>query len=113
MDSFDRGESIPITVTLQDSDSADLDLGDFDTIVVKVTHKHLKSELGRYSLADSTITNSNPTTDGEITFTVLDSSTATGPLGVYQYQVKTEDADGSPRFRTFVGDAFYLKKALT
>lgn len=113
MNDFDRGESIPITVTLQDSDSADLDLADFDFITVKVTHKHLKSELGRYSSQDSTITNSSPTTDGEITFTVTDAQTATAPLGVYEYQVKTEDADGSPRFRVFVGDAFYLKKALT
>ena len=113
MNDFDRGESIPLTITLQDEDSADLDLANFDTIVVKVYHKHLGTELGRYSLADSTVTNSDPTTDGEITFTILDSSTATAALGVYQYQVKTEDADGSPRFRTFVGDCFYLKKALT
>lgn len=113
MDSNDRGESIPITVTLQDSDSVDLDLADFDTIVVKVTHKHLKTLLGRYSVADSTISKSNPTTDGEVTFTVTDAQTSTGALGVYQYQVKTEDADGSPRFRVFRGDAFYLKQART
>jgi len=110
---YDRGESIPLTITLQDEDDADLDLANFDTIVVKIWHKHLRTELGRYSLADSTVTNSDPTSDGEISLTVLDSTTATAALGVYQYQVKTEDADGSPRFRTFVGDAFYLKKALT
>jgi len=110
---FDRGESIVITVTLNDSAGDALDTDDFDTIVVKVSHKHLKSLLGRYSVADSTITKESPTTDGQITFTIPDSVTATGPLGVYEYQVKTEDADGSPRFRTFRGDAFYLKQART
>ena len=113
MDNFDRGESCPITVTLQNSSSVDLDLADFDTIVVKVSHKHLGTLLGRYSAADSTITNSSPTTDGEITFTVTSTQTADAALGVYKYQVKTYDADGSPKYRTFVGDAFYLKKALT
>jgi len=113
MNNYDRGESCPITVTLQDENSEDLDLANFDFITVKVWHKHLGTELGRYSSQDGTITNSDPTTDGEITFTVTDTQTATAPLGVYKYQVKTEDADGSPRFRTFVGDAFYLKKALT
>lgn len=113
MNDFDRGESIVITVTLNDSDDNALDTGDFDTIVVKVSHKHLKSLLGRYSVADSTITKESPTSGGQITFTIPDSITAAGALGVYQYQVKTEDADGSPRFRTFVGDAFYLKQART
>jgi hypothetical protein len=114
MNNFDRGESAVITVTLQDENSADLDLANFDVdIVVKVYHKHLKTELGRYSVQDATVTKSDPTTDGEITFTIPDSTTATAALGVYEYQVRTEDADGSPQFRMFRGDCFYLKKALT
>lgn len=113
MNDFDKGESIVQTVTLNDSAGAALNTGDFDTIVVKVSHKHLKTLLGRYSVADSTVTKESPTTDGQITFTVPDNITAGGSLGVYEYQVKTEDADGSPRFRTFRGDMFYLKQART
>jgi len=113
MQDFDRGESIVQTVTLNDEDGNALDTGDFDTIVVKVSHKHLGSLLGRYSVADSTVTKESPTSDGQITFTVPDNVTASGALGVYEYQVKTEDASGSPRFRTFRGDCFYLKQART
>lgn len=114
MNNFDRGETIVQTITLQDEDSVDLDLANFDVdIIVKVYHKYLGTELGRYSSQDGTVTLSDPTTDGEITFTIPDNVTATAALGVYSYQVKTEDADGSPQFRTFVGDCFYLKKALT
>ncbi len=114
MNDYDRGESIEMTITLQDENDADLDLANFDVdIIVKVSHKYLKTELGRYSVQDSTVTKSDPTTDGEITFTIPDSTTASAALGVYEYQVKTEDADGSPQFRTFRGDCFYLKKALT
>jgi len=86
MNDFDRGEDAQITVTLQAS-SVDLDLAQFDEIVVKVTHKYLKTLLGRYSVADGTVSESDPTTDGEITFTVLGSVTASAALGVYEYQV--------------------------
>jgi len=109
MDSYDRGESIVMEIELE----ADLDMSAFDFITVKIVHKHLRSVLGRYSLQDSTVTLNDPTTDGIVNFTIPDSVTAAAPLGVYEYQVKTEDANGSPRFRVFTGDSFYLTKAQT
>jgi len=109
MTSYDRGETIVMEIELEE----DLDMGDFDTIVAKIVHKHLRSVLGRYSLADETVTLNDPTTDGVINFTIPDSVTAVGALGVYEYQVKIEDANGSPRFRVFTGDSFYLTKAQT
>lgn len=114
MNNFDRGESIPITVVCNDEDGTALDCDNFVTIVVKVTHKHLKTELDRLSLADSEVT-----ADGVngITFIIPQSVTATGALGVYEYQIKTTESDSdyenSTRNRTFRGDCFYLKKALT
>ena len=113
MNDFDRGEDAYIVVTLQDSDSVDLDTAQFDDIIVKVTHKHLGTELARFSLQDSTVTAGSPTTDGEIMFTVLGSVTASAALGSYEYQIKTRDVDGTPIYRKFRGDCFYLKKALT
>jgi len=113
MNDFDRGEDAYITVTLQDSDSVDLDTAQFDEIIVKVFHKHLGTALGRYSKADSTVTEADDTTDGEIYFTVLGSTTASAAIGVYEYQIKTRDVDGTPIYRKFRGDCFYLKKALT
>ena len=116
MDNFDRGESIPRTVTLTDGTN-NLDTANFTDIIVKVTHKHLKTELGRYSLNDSSVTKESPTSGGQITFIVEDSTTPSAALGVYQYQVKTRETDAdyesSIRTRTFVGDCFYLKKAIT
>jgi len=113
MNDFDRGEDAYITVTLKDSDAAALDTSQFNEIVVKVRHKHLGTELSRYSVADSTVTASSPTSGGQITFTVLGSTTADVALGVYEYQVFTRDYDGSPPKRKFMGDCFYLKSALT
>ena len=109
MTSYDRGETIVMEIELE----ADLDMSAFDIIVAKIVHKHLRSVLGRYSLADSSVTLNDPTTDGVINFTIPDSVTAAAPLGVYEYQVKIEDVDGSPRFRVFTGDSFYLTKAQT
>ena len=117
MNSYDRRESIPVTVTLTSDGTTALDTSNFVTITVKVTHKHLGSSMGRYSLVDSSVTKESPTTDGQITFICEDSETANAPLGVYKYQVKTTETDAdyesSIRTRTFVGDCFYLKKALT
>lgn len=113
MNDFDRGESAKTTVTLQNSAGSALDTGDFDEIVVKVSHKHLGTELGRYSVEDSTVTKESPSADGQISFTVLPSVTASAALGVYEYQVKTRDKDGDPKWRVFRGNCFYLKQALT
>lgn len=113
MTGYDRGDSIVMAITLNDSAGDPLNTGDFDIIVVKIIHKHLRSVLKRYSLADGTVTINDPSTDGIINFTILDNTTSVGPLGVYQYQVKTEDADGATRFRVLTEDSFYLKQALT
>lgn len=113
MNSNDRGDSIVMAITLTDSAAAALDTGDFDIIVVKIIHKHLNTVLGRYSLADSTVTINTPSTDGIINFTIPDNITAAGALGVYKYQVKTEDASAATRFRVWTADSFYLKQALT
>jgi len=116
MNDFDRGESIKITVTLTDGTN-NLDTSNFNKIEVKVSHKHLSTELDRFSLADSEVTKETPTSDGQISFVIPQSVTATAALGVYKYQVKTEETDtdceNNTRNRTFVGDCFYLKKALT
>ena len=112
MTEYSRGESILKTITLTDSAGTALDLDNFDLITVKIIHKYLKSELGRYSLQDETVTTGTPAA-GIITFTVKDSQTATAPLGVYEYQVKTEDTNGDPKIRVFTGDAFYITKAIT
>lgn len=104
MTGYDRGDSIAKTVTVP------TDTGDYDFITVKIIHKYLRSVLGRYSVQDSTVTKASETT---ITFTITDAQTATAPLGVYQHQVKMEDADGSPRFQVLTEDSFYLKRAVT
>ena len=113
MDSYDRGEGAVRTHTLTDSAGTALDLSAFDEIVVKVIHKHLGTVLGRYSLGEGTVSKSDPTTDGEITYEVLPVTTADAALGLYQYQAKTRDYDGVPKRQVFSGDDFYLTKALT
>ena len=113
MNDFDRGEDAKSTVTLQNSSGTALDTASFDEIVVKVFHKHLGTQLGRYSVADSTVTKETPTSDGQISFTCLGSDTADAALGVYEYQVYTRDYDGDPPKLKFRGDLLYLKKAKT
>lgn len=116
MNAYDRGESIPVTVTLTDGTN-DIDNTTFTTIVVKVMHKYLGTLLERYSLAGSTVTRGTPSTDGEITFIVPATTTVDAALGVYEYQVKTTETDtdyeSNVRTRVFRGDAFYLKRART
>jgi len=109
MTEYSRGESIALAIVTD----ADLDCEDFDFITVKIVHKYLKSELARYSLQDTTVTINEPGTDGIVNFTIPDSVTATATLGVYEYQIKTEEIAGSPQFRVYTGDAFYLTQALT
>ena len=104
MTGYDRGDSIKMTITVP------TDTADYDKIIVKIIHKHLRSVLARYSLQDTTVTKATSTT---ITFTITDVQTASAPLGVYQHQVKMENADGSPRFQVLTEDSFYLKRALT
>lgn len=113
MNDFDRGEDAKNTITLQNSSGTALDTADFNEIVVKVSHKHLGTALGRYSVADSTVTKEAPTSGGQISFTVLGSTTADAALGVYEYQVFTRDYNGSPPKQKFQGNCFYLKNALT
>ena len=113
MNDFDRGDDAKTTVTLQDADGTDLDTAQFDRIWVKVSHKHLGTLIDAYNVGAATVTKGATSTDGEITFTVPDTVTATAALGVYEYQVKTRDNDGDPMYRTFRGDCFYLKNALT
>lgn len=113
MNDFDRGEDAKSTVTLQDSAGTALDTAQFDRIWVKVSHKHLGTLVGAYNVGASTVTKVNPTTDGQISFTVPDTVTATAALGVYEYEVKTRDNDGDPMIRKFRGDCFYLKRAKT
>jgi len=116
MDSYERGESIPVTTTLTDGTN-NLDTADFLTIVVKVKHKKYSVLLGSYSLAAGTVTKKSPTSGGQITFICEASETATPPTKVYEYQVTTTETDAhyedNTRTRRFRGDCFYLKKALT
>ena len=116
MDSYERGESIPITATLTDGTN-NLNTANFLTIVVLVKHKYRSVSLGSYSLAAGTVTKESPTSGGQITFICEDSETTTPPTGVYEWQVTTtetnEGYEDSTRTRRFRGDCFYLKKALT
>ena len=117
MNSYERGESIPVTATLQDDDGGTFDTANFLTIAVKVKHKRNGVSLGSYSLAEETVTKESPESGGQITFICEDSETATPPTGVYEYQITTTETDAdyedSTRTRRFRGDCFYLKKALT
>ena len=106
MNDFDRGEDAKSTITLQDSDGNALDTAQFDRIWVKVFHKHLGVLIGTYNVGASTVTKESPTANGQISFTVPDTVTATAALGVYEYQIKTRDNDGDPMYGKFRGDCF-------
>ena len=113
MNDFDRGEDAKTTVTLQDADGDTLDTAQFDRIWVKVSHKRFGTLVGAYNVGAATVTKEDPTSGGQISFTVPDNVTATAATGVYEYQIKTRDNDGDPMYRKFRGDCFYLKKAKT
>ena len=113
MNDFDRGENAKTTATLKDDDGNALDTAQFDRRWVKVSHKLNGTLIGAYNVGAGTVTKETPTSGGQITFTVPDTVTATAATGVYEYQVKTRDNDGSPMYRKFRGDCFYLKNALT
>lgn len=117
MNDFDRGEPVTITVNCDDEDGDNLDVSGFNTIIIKVIHKHLGTLLDKLTLGDGEIVISDTPTDGNVTFIVPGSVTASAALGVYKYQIRTSETDtdynDNVRHRVFSSDAFYLKKAVT
>ena len=114
MDEFNRGENITLTKVMYDDDGTTaLDAGDFTAIRVKIYHKHLRTELARYTLDD------NVAEDGTSGIVVIipAATTATATLGVYEYHIRTSetnsDYESNVRTRKYVADAFYLTKAIT
>lgn len=114
LDIFDRGEDIPRTATLVNSDDSSIfDTSTFDTIEVSICHKFSRIEIGNYTLAGGTITLEIPTTSGEITWIIADTETDDAQTGIYIYEVTTTETDadyvGGVRTRKFIGDCFILQ----
>ena len=109
-DTFNKGESVDITMTLLDGTSV-LDTGIFVTIEVEILDYMLRP-LGTYTLADAEISRLIPTTDGEIFFVVPEAVSATGRIGKYFFKLTTTEADAdypdSVRTRMASGLCFNL-----
>lgn len=90
-DTFNKGESVDITMTLSD-DGVVLDTADFTTISVDILDYMLRP-LGTYTLADAEISRLVPTTGGQIFFVIPEAVSATGRIGKYFYKITTTEAD--------------------
>ena len=115
MDTFNKGGSVPRTITLVDSDEDALDTSIFTTIEVKVFNT-LHRGVSTYTLAAGTITRLIPTTGGQIFLDVPPSETSDIRALKYYCQITTTEADADysdgvhTRTRTIWG--FNLKVAL-
>lgn len=92
-DEFIQGEDIPRTITLQDPDGNALDTADFLTIEVTVKRWSVSSALGTYTLAAGDVTKETPTSGGQITVRIPDSTTLNATTGRYDAEVKTTEVD--------------------
>ena len=115
LDLFDKGASVPRTITLIDSDEDALDTSIFTTIEVKVFNT-LHRGISTYTLAAGTVTKVLPTTTGQIFFVVPETESSNIRALKYYCQIKTTETDVDypnnihTRTRTIWG--FDLKVAL-
>ena len=93
MDTFNKGGSVPRTITLVDSDGDALDTSVFTTIEAKVFNT-LHRGISTYTLAAGTITAIAPTTGGQIFFVVPETETENIRSLKYYIQIKTTEIDG-------------------
>ena len=112
MDTFEKGESIPRTVTLTDDDSNVIDTVDLLTISVRV-YSRIHDIIGTYTLADSDVVKQAPTSGGKIFFIVPATATATARAMKYFYRITTTETNADyptgVRTRIFNGWCFDLK----
>ncbi len=112
LDTFERGEDIYREIPLQ-ADGVVVDTADFDTIEVRVLHKHSKVNIGTYSVALGTVTRELPTADGIISFIIPVADNEDAQTGIYQCKVTTTetDIDYPDNIRTRIGkeDNFILR----
>ena len=92
LDTFNKGGSVPRTITLVDSDGDALNTSVFTTIEVKVFNK-LHRGISTYTLAAGTVATVAPTTSGQIFFVVPETETANIRALKYYIQIKTTEAD--------------------
>ena len=111
LDQFDKGASVPRTVTITDGTDP-LDTATFLTIEVKVWN-WLHRVIGTYTLAAGTVTRLAPTTGGQVFFVVPSATTLVSRALKYFYTIKTTEVDGNyptgVRTRKFTGWGFKLE----
>lgn len=92
LDTFNKGGSVPRTVTLVDDDGTAIDTSVFLTIEAKVFNK-LHRGISTYTLAGGTVAKVSPTTDGQIFFVVPETESAQIRALKYFIQIKTTETD--------------------
>ena len=111
IDQFEKGESIPRTITLTSDGTEPLDTDDFLTIEAKVFNT-LVRVIGTYTLAGGEITALAPATSGRIFFVVPSATTTQIRALKYYCQVITTETDtdypGNVRTRSWLGWGFKL-----
>jgi len=115
LDTFNKGGSVPRTITLVDDDDDALNTAIFLTIEVKVFNP-LHRGISTYTMAAGTVTKIIPTTSGQIFFVVPETETANIRALKYYTQIKTTEPDvdypNSIHTRTATIWGFDLKVAL-
>jgi len=91
MDTFNKGGSVPRTITLTDGTNP-LDTSGFLTIEVKVFNT-LHRGISNYSLAAGTITQVLPVTSGQVFFVLPETESANIRALKYYCQIKTTESD--------------------
>ena len=92
MDTFNKGGSVPRTITLTDENDNPLDTSNLDTIEVKVFNK-LHRGISTYTLAAGTITLLEPNSSGQIFFVVPESESVQIRALKYFIQITTTEED--------------------
>lgn len=118
MDIFEKGEDIPRTVTLYESQATyeaggdPLDTSIFSTIEV-VVFGRVHDVIGTYTLAGGTVTRLSPTSDGQIFFIIPSETTDDSKAMKYYYRIKTTESNvdypNNIRTRYFLDWCFELR----
>lgn len=115
LDTYYQGESIPLTITISDSDGNALDLDSLDAIEIKVYHKNTHVAIGTYTLAAETVVKTTPDS-GICDIKINSSDTTDAMVGTYRLQTKTTETDtdyeDDTRYRFGQSDAFKLEAAI-
>ena len=112
LETFYRGQSAPVDLTLEDENGTAINLATFDDIWVVIYHKYSKVEMRSYQDSLGQVVTIDAAA-GHCRVILDDEDTESAQLGIYSVDVRTEEPDvdyaDNTRYRASSADIFILK----